>query len=49
MEEIDRKIVPAAVEVQIKLCGNGKYPVGDSHALRVHNNTVTTVIVRGEE
>jgi chromosome segregation ATPase len=45
LEEIRQKVVTAAVEAQVRLCGNGKYPVGDTHTVRVKDNTVITVLV----
>jgi DNA-binding ferritin-like protein (Dps family) len=42
LEHICREIVPKALEDQIKLLGNGKYPSGD-HRLVVKDNVVVTV------
>jgi CII-binding regulator of phage lambda lysogenization HflD len=42
LESICREIVPEALEDQIKLLGNGKYPAGD-HRLVVKDNVVVTV------
>ena len=44
MEEVERRILPDSVIDAWRIGGDGYYPVGDTHVLRIVNGSVVTVL-----
>jgi hypothetical protein len=48
LDQVKKEIMPEATIQRIRAMGNGEYPVGGSHTLRVRDNTVITVLTKEE-
>ena len=47
MEDLQRRLLPDATIEQWKIGGDGYYPVGDSHVVRIVGGVVVTVLPPG--
>lgn len=49
LEEIKEQILPPDVMALVQGLGDGSYPVGTTHRVKIKNNTVVTVLTKDEK
>ncbi len=49
MEKLKKQILPDLTQSQIRALGNGSYPVGKSHRVKVRDNTIITILTKDEK
>lgn len=46
IEDVKQDIAPPTIQQAVKALGNGEYPVGDTHKIRVRDNVVITITTK---
>lgn len=49
IEQVKKEIIPEHILQRVRAMGNGEYPVGGTHTLKVQDSTVVTVLTKEEK
>lgn len=49
LEQVKKEIAPEHILGRVRALGNGEYPVGSSHTLKIQDSTVVTILTKEEK